>query len=79
MHVVVNSDEAEVNKLNAKRKRLGRQTTDAAEEVVNAISEALMHNAVFDPVSVEVQPCKNCRGTGTINTGNAWKTCPECA
>ena len=78
-HVVVDVDESEVNKLNAKRKRLSKQTRSAEEELVNIISDALMHNYIFDPIDVAVEPCKTCGGKGNINTGNAWKPCPECA
>ena len=77
--IVVDVDESEVNKLNSKRKRLGKQTRTAEEELVNNLSDALMHTFIFDPIEVKVQPCVTCGGKGTINTGGAWKPCPECA
>lgn len=41
---------AQLDKFNAKRVRLGRQTRTAEEEVVNHVAEALQHNLMFEDV-----------------------------
>ena len=53
--VRVTVNQAQVDKMNAKRTRLGRQTATAAEEAINIIGGTLQHNWIFEPGSVRVK------------------------
>jgi len=54
LKVVVNVDDKQVEKFNLKRKRLGRVPSTALDWVVDALSEGLWHNLMFDRPKVYV-------------------------
>jgi len=53
IQVALDVSDAEVEKLNGKRKRLGRATTTGQEEALNCIGNALGHNYIFSNISVK--------------------------
>lgn len=64
--VRVTVNDAQVEKTNAKRARLGKQSRTGAEEIINRVGEALQHNAMFEqPINIsEYRP--DVEGSGVV-------------
>ena len=53
LHVYIVVDDDEVAKRNRKRAALGRAYVTGADEAINAVSDALSHNYLFEGANVE--------------------------